>query len=183
MGRQTQLHALPKDVNELLMEMHSKETLEVALRTGNDADPERLTFIPENMSGQRFVMWSERFAPNLQRRFVARVASPYYRVDEQTESVFELSMSGVTTWQGRPALTQGRIYGVFQNKQPEFEKCYEQIIRYIRRNWRKNPVEWMGGYIGPAASDWFNQGGLLLPCYIPPVRSDWIQRLAEQHPH
>lgn len=91
--------------------------------------------------------------------------------------------SGVTTWEGRSALTQGRIYGVFQDKQGEFERCYDRIIRYIRRHWRKNPVPWMGGYVGPAASDWFDGGGLLLPNYIPPVRSDWIQRLGDQHPH
>lgn len=183
MGRQTQLHALPKDVNELLIAMHPKEALEAALRTGNTAEPEGLAFVPDNMSGQILVVWSERFAPNLRRRFVAREDSPYYLADEQTESVFEFSLSRVTTWQGRPALTQARIYGVFQNKRPEFERCYEQIIRYIRRHWRKNPAKWMGGYVGPAASDWFEQGGLLLPNYIPPVRSDWIQRLAEQHPH
>lgn len=178
MGRQTQLHALPKDLNALLVAMHEKEPLEVALRSGNSASPECLAFVPENMTGQALVLWSQRFAPNLQRRYVARADSPYYLADEQTESVFELSLSGVTTWGGRPALTQGRIYGVFQNKQPEFEKCYEQIVRFIRRHWRKNPAAWMGGYVGPAAGDWFDQGGLLLPNYIPPVRSDWIQRLA-----
>ena len=76
---------------------------------------------------------------------------PHYLADEQTESVFELSLSGLTTWEGRPSLTQGRIYGVFENKQAEFEKCYEQIVR-IRRHWRKNPATWMGGYVGPAAA-------------------------------
>ena len=97
--------------------------------------------------------------------------------------MFELSLSGVTMWEGRPALTQGRIYGVFQNKQAEFEKCYEQIIRYIRRHWRKNPATWMGGYVGPAAGDWFERGGFLLPNYMPPARNDWVQRLSEQHQH
>jgi hypothetical protein len=182
MGRQTQLHVLPKDVNALLVAMHDKEPLEVALRSGNTATPERLAFIPENIRGQTLVLWSERFAPNLQRDFVANALLPYYRVEEQTESVLELSLSAFTTWEGRPALTQGRIYGVFENKQPEFEKCYGRIVRYIRRHWRKNPAAWMGGYVGPAASDWFEGGGLLLPNYIPPVRSDWIQRLGEQHP-
>jgi hypothetical protein len=183
MGRQTQLHVLPKDVNDLLVTMHDKEPLEAALRHGNSATLERLAFIPDNMSGQSLVLWSERLAPSLQRRFVAAADSPYYLADEQTESVFELSLSGVTKWEGRPALTQGRIYGVFQNKQVEFEKCYERIVRHIRRHWRKNPAAWMGGYVCPAASDWFEGGGLLLPNYIPPVRSDWIQRLGEQHPH
>jgi hypothetical protein len=181
MSRQTQLHVLAKDVNELLMAIHPKEPLEVALRGGKTATPERLGFVPENLSGEILILWSERFAPNLHGYYVP-THPPYYRVDEQTEAVFELSLSGLTTWQGRPALTQGRIYAVFQNKQPEFEKCYDQVIRYIRSHWRKNPAAWMGGYVGPAASDWFNRGGLLLPNYIPPLRNDWIERLAEQHP-
>lgn len=181
MGRQTQLHVLPKDLNELVIALQYKLPLQVALSRGNSANPERLASIPDSMSGQTLVLWSQRFAANLQRRYVSSANPPYYFVDEQTASVFELSLSVVTTWESRPALTQGRIYGVFQDKQPEFEKCYEQIIRYIRRHWRKNPTDWMSGYLGPAASEWFEKGGLLLPSYIPPVRSDWIDRLGEQH--
>jgi hypothetical protein len=155
-----QLHVLPKDLNELLVAMHDKEPLEVAMQRGNSATPERQAFIPDNMSGRSLVLWSERFAPNLQRRFVATADSPYYVADEQTESVFQVSMSGITTWEGRPSLTQGRIYGVFQNKQAEFEKCYEQIIRYIRRHWRKNPARWMGGL---GAYSIPSETGLLIP--------------------
>jgi hypothetical protein len=102
MGRQTQLHVLPKDLNQLLVAMHDKEPLAVALRRGNSATPERQTFIPDNMSGQSLVLWSERFAPNLQRRFVAAADPPDYLADEQREPVFELSLSGVTTWEGVP---------------------------------------------------------------------------------
>jgi hypothetical protein len=152
MGRQTQLHVLAKDVNELLVAMHSKEPLEVALRSGKTATPERLAFVPEHISGQILVLWSERFAPNLQGRYIAKAQPPHYLVDEQTESVIELSLSGMTTWQGRPALTQGRIYAVFENKQPQFEKSYDQVIRYIRRRWRRNPAAWMGGYLFPPRS-------------------------------
>jgi hypothetical protein len=181
MGRQTQLHLLPQDLNNLLVAMHDKEPLEVALRSGGTANPERLAFFPENMSGQILVLWSERFAPGLQRDYV-NAQPPYYRVDQQTESVLELSLSELTTWEGQPALTQGRIYGVFEGKQPEFKKFYERLVRYIRRHWRKNPTSWMQGYVGPAASEWFERGGIFLPNYIPPVRGDWIERLGEQHP-
>ena len=62
---------LPKDVNDLLVAMHHNEPLEVALRSGNAATPERQAFIPQNMSGQILVLWSERFAANLQRGYVA----------------------------------------------------------------------------------------------------------------
>src|SRR5215471_21142169 len=51
MGRQTQLHLSPKDVNVLLVAMHDKEPLEVAVRSGSAASLERLAFIPENMTG------------------------------------------------------------------------------------------------------------------------------------
>jgi hypothetical protein len=57
----------------------------------------------------------------------------------------------LTRWEGIPALTQGRIYGVFDAKPPQFEKWYERIVRYIRKNGRKNPISWMGGCVGPAA--------------------------------
>lgn len=64
MGRQTQLHVFPKGVNDLLVAMHDKEPLEVALRSGSTPSPERLAFLPENMNGKVLVVWSERFAPN-----------------------------------------------------------------------------------------------------------------------
>lgn len=180
MGRQIQIHALPSDINDLVIAMRDKEPIQIATRRGKTATPNRLAFIPDNLSGHTLVLWTERFAPNLNREYVA-AQPPYFLVRESTESVLELSLSGFTTWECQDALTQGRLYGVFQGKEPEFEKWYERIIRYVRRHWAKNPVSWMGGYIGPAANEWFDRGGLLLPNYVPPVRSDWIQRLGTQH--
>jgi hypothetical protein len=51
----------------------------------------------------------------------------------------------------------------FENKRAEFKKCYGSTIRYIRRHWRKNPVAWMGGYIGPAASNWSTEAAYYCP--------------------
>jgi hypothetical protein len=180
MGRQIQIHATPADINQLIIGL-SDGDVEMALKRGNAADPERLAFIPDALQGHAFVLWSERFAAGLQRDFVAAARPPYYVIRESEEPVLELTLSAATTWQGQAALTQGRIYGMFEGKPAEFERWYERIVRYIRRHWRKNPVGWMSGYIGPAASEWFEQGGLLLPNYVPPVRGDWIARLGEQH--
>ena len=153
----------------------------MALQRGNTATPERLAFIPDALHGHTFILWSDRFAAGLQRDFVAAAQPPYYVIQESEESVLQLTLSASTTWQEQSALTQGRIYGVFEDKSAEFERWYERIVRYIRRHWRKNPVEWMSGYVGPVANEWFEQGGLLLPNYVPPVRGDWIARLGEQH--
>ena len=180
MGRQIQIHATPADINNLVIGLRDSD-VEMALQRGNTATPERLAFIPDNLSGHTFVLWSERFAPGLQRDFVAGAQPPYYVIHESDESVLQLTLPALTTWEGRSALMQGRIYGVFEGKAVAFAKWYERIVGYVRRHWRKNPVGWMNGYVGPAASEWFEQGGLLLPDYLPPVRGDWIARLGEQH--
>lgn len=70
----------------------------LSLRSGSAANLERLAFVPENMTGHSLVLWNQRFAPNPQRRFVATADPPYYVADGQTESLLELSPSGVTTW-------------------------------------------------------------------------------------
>lgn len=179
MGRQIHIHATPADINSLVVGLGGTE-IEIALQRGNASVPEKLAFIPASLSGETFVFWSERFAPELRRDFVA-AQPPYYLVHESSEAVLQTTLSAFMTWNGRRALRQGRIYGIFQDKSPEFEKWYERIVRYIRRHWRKNPVAWMGGYIGPQAWDWFEQGGLLLPNHVPPVRSSWIALLSDQH--
>jgi hypothetical protein len=181
MGRQIQISMLATDANHLVNVLRSwGDHVEVVVQTGNSSEPESLSHITDDIN-QPMILWNKRFARTIERRYIASANPPYYRIDEQVESVLEISPSRVTEWEGRPALTQGRIYGTFDNKQPEFEKWYERVVRHIRRHWRKNPISWLGGYIGPAASEWFDAGGLLLPVYVPPIRSDWIQRLDEQH--
>ncbi len=181
MSRQIQLHILPQDLNDLLLAFAS-EPLFVAMKHGATAAPEPLAFASDNLAGKGLVIWNKRFSPVLQRDYVAQADPPYYLINEQSESVLDVSMSGFTSWRRRSALMQGRIYGVFENKDPEFAKWYERIARFIRRHWHKNPASWMSGYIGPAANQWFESGGLLLPNYVPPVRNDWIERLGQQHP-
>jgi hypothetical protein len=149
MGRTIQLTILPADANTLLTAIRSKEPVEVAVRSGVAPTLAPLDSIPDG--SQDLVLWNRRFAPTLKRRHIAAADPPYYLADEQTEAILEFSISILTRWEGIPALTQGRIYGVFDAKPPQFEKWYERIVRYIRKNGRKNPISWMGGCVGPAA--------------------------------
>jgi hypothetical protein len=181
MGRQIQIHAFPSDINGLIARVDSSGSTEMAMWMGAAATPEPIAFLPDHLTGKTIALWTNTFAPNLQRGYVADAQPPYHVMDVNTEHVLELSLSGLTSWNGKDALTQGRIYAIFDGKQPEFERWYDKFIRHIRRSWTKNPVGWMGGYVGPAAMTWFERGGILLPNYVPPLRSDWIQRLSEQH--
>lgn len=177
-----QLSMVAADANSLVSVLRRwGDPVEIVIQSGNSSEPESISLITDDMR-RSMILWNKRLAPTIGRKYVASANPPYYRLDEQAEAVLEFSPSIVTEWQGKPALTHGRIYGTFDGKQPEFQKWYERIIRHIRRHWRKNTISWLGGYVGPAASEWFEAGGLLLPMYIPPVRSDWIQRLGEQHP-
>jgi len=106
----------------------------------------------------------------------------YYTVDGFGQPILEFSASVSTEWEGMPALTQGRIYGIFLARPAEFEKKFERITRYIRKHWRKNPVPILGGYVGPEAVAWFESGGLLLPMFTPPPSADWLRIMQQQHP-
>jgi hypothetical protein len=181
MGRQIQLSMLPADVDALLTEIRKHAPVEAVIRDEDSADVTALASVPDK-SNSILILWNKSLTPTLKRKLITARTPSYYSVDYSALPVLELSLSFLTEWEGRPALTTGRIYGVFDSKPVEFEKWYEQIVRYIRKHWRKNPIPWLRGYVGPAAGQFFDSGGLLLPVYIPPVTSDWIRILGEQHP-
>jgi len=178
MGRQIQLSMLPNDIGALLDEVRSDGEIEVILR---DSDTATVQPLASDLCGTA-ILWDKKLLPILERKLVTSAASPYYRVDEFRHPVLELTPSIMSEWCGRPALTQGRIYGQFEGKPVAFEKWFERVVRRIRKHWRKNPVALLHGYVGPAASDWFESGGLLLPMFVPPVTSEWIRVMNEQHP-
>jgi len=77
------------------------------------------------------------------------------------------------------------LYGEFDKhlaKPPEFEKWYERLVRWIRKNYRKHPSRIIGGYVGPAAYEFYEEGGFLLPSFRPPRTDAWLAELAKQHP-
>ena len=180
MGRQIQLSMLPADRDALLAEIRSRADVEVVMRDGDSSDVRPLVSIPSRVVGT-LILWNKLLTPTLERKLVNTAVPPYHRIDEFALPVLEFSDSILTEWQGRPALTQGRIYGQFNGKPTAFEKWFESLVRYIRKSWRKNPVQELQGYIGPAASSWFNDGGLLLPMFVPPATDHWERVMGRQH--
>jgi hypothetical protein len=130
---------------------------------------------------QSVCLWNQSLLPSLTRKYIARAdRGPYYRVDESKLPVLEFTTSFRATWDGKPALGQGRVYGTFEGKPPEFEKWYETIARWLRKNFHRNPTK-MGGYVGPAAYAWFEKGGYLLPTFSPPKTAAWLAEIKKQH--
>jgi hypothetical protein len=118
--------------------------------------------------------------PILARKYIPESSvGPYYRIDSSLP-VIELFLPREQEWDGVPSLTQGRIYASFDQPSDGLKKWFDTLARWIRSNFAKSPVPSIEGYIGPAALQWYEEGGLLLPMNRPPVNDQWRAFLQPQ---
>jgi hypothetical protein len=179
-GRQIHFYMLPEDQNAFLQSARERDPVEVVFRDGSSAKVQPIAVFDANKT-ETLCLWNRTLAPRLRRKWIHD--SGYYRIHESEESVLEFRPSLITAWERKPAIIQGRIYGVFDGhhgKSPEFEKWFDSLVRWIRNNFRKSPTR-MGGYLGPAAQVFYEKGGYLLPQFLPPSTKEWRAELAEQH--
>jgi hypothetical protein len=131
-------------------------------------------------------MWNQALLPTIDRKEFIRESSrgAYYYVDNALP-VVELSYPSPVpqSWNGRAALTQGRIWASFEREKREFETWFNSVVRWIRKNFVKNPIPHLGGYLGPAAYDWYKAGGVLLPALPPPITAQWLSWVEAQDQH
>jgi hypothetical protein len=176
MGRQIQLHLLENDVQTLIDHIAEKCDLIVLLRY---SDENSLTPIDQaGLVRETMTLWNRQLLPTLTRRTIIRNdCAPWHFVDDNLPTL-EFSPSPQITWNDRPALVQGRIYTGNVDDTVGFYRWYESITRWIRARFRKNPASF--GYIGAQAWDWFQEGGVLLPMFAPPLNATWISEIAKQ---
>jgi hypothetical protein len=174
MRRQILLTVLPKDVEELIAHIKSRHPVVVVKRSDPDsAAVEPLSALPTN-GNDSLILWNRELLPELHRKRISgATAGDYYRIDVPAQPVLEFGTSFWGRWCGRPSLTQGRIYGVFENKSEDFSHWFEEITRHVRKAFYKNPAATLSGYVGPAAFELFRQGGLLSPAFLPPDTPEW----------
>jgi hypothetical protein len=126
-------------------------------------------------------LWNLALLSSLKRKHVpVSDVGPYYRIDSSLP-ILEFSVPNHTAWDGQPALTQGRLYAYAYQDHAALRTWYEALVRWLRKSFAKNPITWMSGYVGPAAYRWYENGGLLMPTYLPPVNPEWRARIDEQH--
>ena len=180
MGRQIQLHMLPEDRDEFLSFIQQRDPVVITLRDSDSADIEPADNFHLG-SDKTLCLWNSRFLPSIKREWISDPG--YYRVDILYTPVLEFTPSFTATWEGKPALGQGRLFGNFEpylGKPKGFEKWYESLVRWIRTRYHRNPRR-TSGYVGPAAYDFYRNGGYLLPNFLPPRTKEWLAEISKQH--
>jgi len=177
MGRQILFHMLLDDQRAFIDFVTSRSLVVVTTKDSKFETPESIDFTLSN-SGP-LCLWNREILPKLRRKWIAEPG--YYRIDLSTEPVLELIPSLPTTWGGKPALTQGRLYGIFERKTPVFHTWFESLRRWIRQNFSSDPTR-DRGYVGPAAYRLYREGGYLLPQFVPPETPEWFANL-RHHGH
>jgi len=184
MGKQTQLHMLPDDCRELLDHIQHRDPVVVVDRSADSKEVKEVK--NPCLHGGSYCLWNQGLLPALEREYVHRGGhNPYYRIDDDLP-VVELSYPDPAqeVWNGRSVLAQGRVYtGLNAQKGEAFEKWYAAIVRWIRKNFVRNPIPHLGGFIGPVAYEWYRKGGTLLPMLRPPVTQQWISWVKAQDQH
>jgi len=181
MGRQIHLYLLPEDRNELLRYIQERDPVVIVSRDWHSRDIE--PFSNGNIEpGQSVCLWNRRFLPHLERKWIPDPG--YYRIDSLNNAVLEFTPSFDAVWENKPALGQGRLFGNFESylwKPKAFEQWFNSLVRWIRRNYQSNPFHF-GGYVGPAAYEFYKRGAYLLPTFLPPRTKEWLAILNKQHP-
>jgi hypothetical protein len=180
MGRQIHFYMLPEDRSAFIHYVQGRDPVVATLRESDSSEIQPLVDLSVG-DKKTLCLWNRKLLPRLERKWIPDPG--YYRVDGLHTPTLELSSSFEATWEGKPALGQGRLFGDFDpylGKPPDFEKWYDHLTRWIRKNYRKSPTS-SGGYVGPAAYVFYNKGGYLLPQFLPPKTDAWLAEIGKQH--
>lgn len=180
MGRQIHFYMLPQDRVAFIHLVQESDPVVATLRDSDSSEVQPL--VDFHVADKKTVsLWNRELLPHLERKWIPD--QEYFRIDTLHTPTLEFNSSFTATWEEKPALGQGRLFGDFDpylKKSPDFEKWYEQLTRWIRKNYRKSPTS-LGGYVGPAAYEFYDRGGYLLPQFLPPKTENWLAEIGKQH--
>jgi hypothetical protein len=185
LGRQIQFHMMPDDLEAFIRAAQQSDPVVV---TDREHPCDRGVHPTSDLRKNRLrilCLWNRRLLPELNRDWHPEAKVYKYWLDVFRLPVLELSTCLETEWDGMPALIQGRLYGVFDRdlrKPPEFEKWFDRLVRWIRKNYKRRDTIHVGGYVGPAADQFLLKGGYLLPGFRPPRTDVWLAEMRKQHP-
>jgi|SRR5215472_1405717 len=173
MGKQTQFHMLAEDCKQFLGFVQKRDPVVVVDWTSEFPGLEEVR--EPWARGGWYCLWNQALLPSLERTFIPTSdRGPYYRINSRLPVIeFSYANPHQDLWNARQALTQGRVWAGFELQNKGFERWYNAVVRWISKNFIRNPVP-LDGYVGPAAYEWFKNGGVLLPMLRPPITSQWL---------
>lgn len=178
MGRQIPFHMLPEDRDAFLRFAQEADPVWVVARDSKTREVEPITNF-EIGPNVTLCLWNRKVLSHVDRSWIPDPG--YYRLDSLHMPLLEFMPSFSASWEGKAALGQGRLFGNFEphlRKPDNFEEWYEILVRWIRRNYRRNPT--VRSYVGPAAYQFYEGGGYLLPSFVPPRTNEWVAEIAKQ---
>jgi hypothetical protein len=184
MGKQIGLHMRDDDCRKLISFIRERDPVIISDWVANRVQLDDIR--DPCRRGGWYCCWNQSILTELVRQPAQRQESVmnHYSIDGSLP-VIELSYPTTEQkkWNGRNSQTQGRIWAPFHKDNKKFNLWVAAISRWVRKNFRKNPVPLLSGYIGPEAFEWYLQGGLLLPMIRPPVTSQWVSWADAQDQH
>lgn len=180
MGRQIHFYMLADDRSDFMRFVREDDQAVVTLRDSDSPEVEPLSDLSLG-DHKTLCLWNRRFLPHLERE---KIAVPgMFRIESLHTPTIEFNSSFKQTWEGKPALGQGRLYGHFDpylEKPAAFAKWYDHLTHWIRKNYQRSPFR-MGGYLGPAAYEFYKKGGYLLGQVLPLRTEVWLAEIGKQH--
>jgi hypothetical protein len=132
-------------------------------------------------NGTTYCIWNQRIVPSLSRE----VTGQFFNISFAAPVIqFSYANPEAEPWNGQPSLVQGRIWASFQTDDKAFESWYDAAVRWVGKNFvRDQALGFDRDSVGPAAYEWFKNGGLLLPSFRPPITDAWLDWASVQNQH
>ena len=178
MGRQTQFHMLPADCQRFLEFVRGRDPVIVTRWYASNAQIEEI-HRPWEEDGH-YCLWNQALLRSLERH---QAENRFGIAFELPVIEFSYSAPAAEFWNRQHALIQGRVWASFEGGGKDFARWYNALARWIRRNFIRDRGIGLEGFIGPAAYQWFRDGGLLLPGFRPPLTEAWLAWVDVQNQH
>lgn len=170
---------LQEDTDDLFKQVESRHALDATVWTS----PLPVVILEKapQKADQMLALWPSRGGGARKRSKVIREDGAEVFEFDRNVPILEWMPSKIVEHKSTPALLQGRLYLFATNEDAAIENVFRTATNLVRKSYRPCPVKSFGGYVGPAAMEWFENGGILLPMFNPPHNAHWEQLLNEQH--
>jgi hypothetical protein len=130
-----------------------------------------------------YCLWNQALLPSIQLKFVPRSKGAPFNTIDPNLPVIEFSFPSAvpTTWNGRPSLIQGRVWQASRQR-TRIRMLVQRYRALDQKEFRQEPrvtrrVCWS------FRIQWYMNGGILLPAFLPPLTPQWMSWLEAQDQH